>query len=87
MSCNINLPEKHYDFERNVYDRYYDHMNVIDNGSGTSEFLDDAREYALKCNVPEQYVDRIISKAWQDGHAYGHSSVYNELEGLIYIFN
>lgn len=87
MTNKITVPEKHYDFDRNVYDRYYDHLNVIYNGRGTSEFLDDAREYALKCGVPEQYVDKVMSMAWSKGHAYGHHSVFNELEILIYIFN
>ena len=37
--------------------------------------------------IPEQYRDKIYSKAYKDGHSGGYYEVYNHLLDLIEIFN
>jgi len=37
-------------------------------------------------DVPEQYKDKVFSKAWSDGHSSGWSEILNELYGLVEIF-
>jgi len=49
-------------------------------------FNKDCATYAVEQGVPEQYVQKIISKAWQDGHAYGYTEIVIHLDSLIEIF-
>ncbi len=37
-------------------------------------------------DIPEQYRDKVYSKAWQDGHSGGYIEVYNELLDLVALF-
>jgi len=50
-------------------------------------FMKDCITYAIEQGVPAQYAQKIVSKAYQDGHAYGYSEIVTHLEGLIEIFN
>lgn len=38
-------------------------------------------------SVPEQYRDKLYSKAWSDGHSDGYSEVFVKLYDLVDIFN
>lgn len=38
-------------------------------------------------SVPEQYRDKLYSKAWSDGHSDGYFEVYMKLCDLVDIFN
>lgn len=38
-------------------------------------------------NIPEQYRNKVFSKAWSDGHSSGYYEVYQELCELVKIFN
>jgi hypothetical protein len=51
------------------------------------EFVTDLRAYLLAEGVPEQYVGKVISKAWEDGHSSGYSEVFNCALGLAEIFS
>lgn len=37
--------------------------------------------------IPEQYRNKVFSKAWSDGHSDGYYAVYQELCELVEIFN
>lgn len=37
--------------------------------------------------IPEQYRNKVFSKAWSDGHSGGYYEVYQELCELVEIFN
>lgn len=52
----------------------------------TSLFMIDAKKYAIEQGVPVQYADRVVAKAWEDGHAWGYSEVVVHLDQLIEIF-
>lgn len=53
----------------------------------TAQFREDARAYAIEQGVPEQYVSKVVSRAWEDGHAHGFEEILNCMYGLIEIFN
>lgn len=38
-------------------------------------------------NIPDQYRNKVFSKARSDGHGEGHYAVYNQLCELVEIFN
>jgi phenylalanyl-tRNA synthetase alpha subunit len=56
----------------------------------TSEAMDVFEEFVKNkadfYSVPEQYQPKVWSKAYQDGHSHGYSSIYNHLVELIEIF-
>ena len=45
------------------------------------------KEEAGLDSVPEQYRDKVWSKAWEMGHSDGYYSVYQKLESLVDIFS
>ena len=49
-------------------------------------FHDDAIAYLRQEGVPERYVAKVFSCAWESGHAYGMSEVASDLDELITIF-
>lgn len=65
-----------YDVEREVYDKLdvEHHNNMVD------------LLWYIVGDVPEQYKDKVFSKAWSDGHSSGWSEILNELYGLVEIF-
>jgi len=38
-------------------------------------------------NIPDQYRNKVFSKAWSDGHSSGYYEVYQELCELVEIFD
>lgn len=45
-------------------------------------FREDALEEAGLTYLPEDFQGRLFDKAWEDGHSYGYSEVFNYLLGL-----
>lgn len=51
-----------------------------------SLILDFIKNEAGLNNIPEQYRNKVFSKAWSDGHSDGYYEVYQELCELVEIF-
>jgi len=52
-----------------------------------SLILDFIKNEAGLNNIPEQYWNKVFSKAWSDGHSSGYYEVYQKLCELVEIFN
>ena len=78
---------KVYETEKSKYDslkkEYYDIQNKVD--SVIVEFIKDYS--GLYTNVPQQYQEKVYTKAYQHGHSDGFYEVYLKLDSLIEIFN
>ena len=51
-----------------------------------TEFMTDLKAWMVEQGVPQQYVSKLASKAWEDGHAHGFSEILNVSYGLVEIF-
>lgn len=49
-------------------------------------FHDDLHAWLLAQGVPEKYVDKVASRAYDDGHAYGYSEIFSHACSLAEIF-
>jgi len=74
----------YYRKERN--EAYNPKTNRYDKGVGLT-FDADFKAFLLDSGVPEQYVVKVASYAWQQGHASGEEEVLNSAYDLIEIFN
>lgn len=76
---------KKWETDANIYklevEAYYLNKNFID--SKIQEFI---KEEAGISIVPQQYRDKLYSKAYEDGHSNGFYEIYNCLHSLIEIF-
>lgn len=52
----------------------------------TSLFMIDAKKYAIELGVPVRYAERVVAKAWEDGHAYGYAEVVVHIDALAELF-
>jgi hypothetical protein len=76
---------KEYEDSIKIYDEQKkNHQEKINKIDGIiEEFIKDA---ACLKNVPEKYRNKVYSKAYSDGHSDGFFSVYQNLCGLVDIF-
>lgn len=76
---------KNWETDANIYklevEAYYLNKNFID--SKIQEFI---KEEAGISIVPQQYRDKLYSKAYEDGHSNGFYEIYIQLTSLIEIF-
>lgn len=68
-----------FNVHRNEWDVNFNHLNIA-----LEDYIKDVA--GLYSIVPEQYQQKIWSKAWEMGHSYGYSEVYYKLCDLIEIF-
>ena len=66
---------------KNERDNWYENKRKID--SIIETFIKDISGISI---VPEQYREKLYSKAWSDGHSSGFYEVYTRLQSLIEIF-
>ena len=66
------------DFDKDVRAGYY--KNCSD------DFYDDFLDYLRNEGVPEKYVRKVASYAWQHGHSSGEIEVLNVSYDLVEIF-
>ena len=82
MQLNLkNMKKKYAEYEV----RYFEYKKVkiaIENVA--VEFI---KEMSGLNEIPEQYRDKVYSKAYEYGHSSGLSEVYNTLVDLVEIFN
>lgn len=54
--------------------------------AATKLFFQDAKEYVLSFGVPEKSAQKVVDKAWSDGHSNGYTEVLYYLDELIDLF-
>lgn len=79
---NLQLYEKAYDDYKIEKERFYTNRSKID--AVIVEFI---KEESGLNSIPEQYREKIYSKAYEDGHSDGYYEVYLKLNSLIEIFD
>lgn len=75
-----------YETEKEAYDNKREAAQKIEN-----DYYRIGEDYiksitGLNTIVPQQYRDKLYSKAYEDGHSYGLNEVYIKLNNLIEIF-
>lgn len=66
------------EFQHRVFNKYYDEH--------PDEFWDDLKQEACRVSIPKQYVSKVCSYAYREGHSHGYSEVYLTLLGVAEIF-
>lgn len=54
--------------------------------AATKLFFQDAKEYVISMGVPEKNAQKVVDKAWSDGHSSGYIEVLFHLDELIDLF-
>lgn len=74
--------EKAYDNHKIEKERFYTNKSKIEDA--IVEFI---KQEAGLDTIPEQYRDKVYTKAYEDGHSSGYYEVYLKLDSLIEIFD
>jgi hypothetical protein len=75
-----------YEKEMEEY-KVQDNMCKIHNLKVDTLILDFIKNEAGLNSIPEQYRNKVFSKAWSDGHSDGYYEVFMQLSELINIFD
>ena len=67
---------------RHEKDEHRKIVSEIDN-----ELIEYIKEVSGLNTIPEKFREKVWNKAYEDGHAYGYSEIYNHLIDLVDIFN
>lgn len=59
----------------------------IDAYPGNFNFFEDLCDHLRYQGVPDEYIKKVASYCWEDGHAHGYYEVLNKSWDLIEIFD